>query len=149
MPCRGEVDLVDRAGPGGESRRGLLHPRPAFTRVSRRSQGREAFLQLGPTDKVTKVALAAEGDEIELEPDPSLRSRTRRRVRRRGDRAVAQVMHAGTVLRTSAVVGKVPSPMISTARSGSPSMARWAWRPKFQARAFQCRPVTDGARHHP
>lgn len=74
---------------------------------------REAFLQLGPTDKVTEV-LAAEGDKIGL--DQTLVQVSRTTPARPGAEAKTETVAlkspaAGTVLRTSAVVGKVPSPM--------------------------------------
>ncbi len=74
---------------------------------------REAFLQLGPTDKVTEV-LAAEGDKIGLDQTLAQVSRTtpaRPGAEAKTETVALKAPAAGTVLRTSAVVGKVPSPM--------------------------------------
>jgi hypothetical protein len=74
---------------------------------------REAVVQLGPGDKVTEV-LAAEGDKVGV--DQTLVQVTRTPPPRPGTEAKAETVAlkspaAGTVIRTTAVVGKMPSPM--------------------------------------
>ena len=74
---------------------------------------REAVVQLGPVDKVTEV-LAAEGDRVGV--DQTLVQVARVTPARPGAEAKTETVAlkspaAGTVLRTTAVVGKTSSPM--------------------------------------
>jgi hypothetical protein len=74
---------------------------------------REAVVTLGPTDKVTEV-LAAEGDKVGV--DQSLVQVARTTPARPGAESKTETVAlkspvAGTVIRTTALVGKVPSPL--------------------------------------